>query len=261
MATPSRRAKRFLRPRGASAGAAPGFGSISTSLKPIVSCVSVVSDPMRGSPTPREPHALSLRFIRTSSPVHSRIPLYSTQDGSSSSQSVAQSSLFSRPPSSLRLHLMTTGWSVQARGRRAAVCNVWTGVGRICDIFRRSRRSASAQGLTSHRTVGQTTPCSASRTPRFRSTSTRGSSAWSLVSFRRSGAASADEVASLTFSLFIAVHESPGGDFTNYFLAFPEEGKENLSKEEKSERKFQREGILELCHNVSARANSSSSPR
>ncbi|KAJ8293453.1 Lactoylglutathione lyase [Rhodotorula toruloides] len=45
------------------------------------------------------------------------------------------------------------------------------------------------------------------------------------------------------------VHESPGGDFTNYFLAFPEEGKENMSKEEKSDRKFQREGILELCHN------------
>ncbi|GAA6010281.1 hypothetical protein JCM11491_006247 [Sporobolomyces phaffii] len=45
------------------------------------------------------------------------------------------------------------------------------------------------------------------------------------------------------------LQESPGGDFTNYFLAFPEEGKENLSKEEKSARKWAREGVLELCHN------------
>ncbi|GAA6004254.1 lactoylglutathione lyase [Rhodotorula paludigena] len=45
------------------------------------------------------------------------------------------------------------------------------------------------------------------------------------------------------------IHESPGGDFTNYFLAFPEEGKEHLSEEEKAARKFQREGVLELCHN------------
>ncbi|GAA5854081.1 hypothetical protein JCM8547_008218 [Rhodosporidiobolus lusitaniae] len=45
------------------------------------------------------------------------------------------------------------------------------------------------------------------------------------------------------------IHTMDGGDFTNYFLAFPEEGKENLSQEEKSARKFQREGILELCHN------------
>ncbi|BGP40745.1 Lactoylglutathione lyase [Rhodotorula kratochvilovae] len=45
------------------------------------------------------------------------------------------------------------------------------------------------------------------------------------------------------------IHESPGGDFTNYFLAFPEEGKENLSQEEKAARKFKREGVLELCHN------------
>ncbi|GAA5900243.1 hypothetical protein JCM8208_002062 [Rhodotorula glutinis] len=45
------------------------------------------------------------------------------------------------------------------------------------------------------------------------------------------------------------IHESPGGDFTNYFLAFPEEGKEGLSAEEKAERKFKREGVLELCHN------------
>lgn len=36
----------------------------------------------------------------------------------------------------------------------------------------------------------------------------------------------------------------------SYFLAFPEEGKDHLSAEEKSERKFMREGVLELCHNV-----------
>merc|ERR1712080_252707 len=45
------------------------------------------------------------------------------------------------------------------------------------------------------------------------------------------------------------VHKSDGGDFTNYFLAFPEEGKEHLSAEEKADRKFMLEGILELCHN------------
>ncbi|GAA5911742.1 lactoylglutathione lyase [Sporobolomyces salmoneus] len=45
------------------------------------------------------------------------------------------------------------------------------------------------------------------------------------------------------------LHEAPGGDFTNYFLAFPEPGFESLSKEEKSARKWQREGVLELCHN------------
>ena len=39
----------------------------------------------------------------------------------------------------------------------------------------------------------------------------------------------------------------------SYFLAFPEEGKEHLSAEEKADRKFMREGILELCHNVSFR--------
>ncbi|BGP56039.1 hypothetical protein JCM8202_005184 [Rhodotorula sphaerocarpa] len=45
------------------------------------------------------------------------------------------------------------------------------------------------------------------------------------------------------------IHKADGGDFTNYFLAFPEEGKDHLSAEEKSERKFMREGVLELCHN------------
>ncbi|GAA5926103.1 hypothetical protein JCM10213_007370 [Rhodosporidiobolus nylandii] len=45
------------------------------------------------------------------------------------------------------------------------------------------------------------------------------------------------------------IHEMDGGDFTNYFLAFPQPGEEGLSKEEKSARKFQREGVLELCWN------------
>ncbi|GAA5830969.1 hypothetical protein JCM5353_004457 [Sporobolomyces roseus] len=45
------------------------------------------------------------------------------------------------------------------------------------------------------------------------------------------------------------IQESPGGDFTNYFLAFPEEGKEGATMEEKKARKWGREGILELCHN------------
>lgn len=44
--------------------------------------------------------------------------------------------------------------------------------------------------------------------------------------------------------------ESKGGDFTNYFLAFPVEG-EKLTAEEKSKTKLGREGVLELCHNVS----------
>ncbi|KAK4702861.1 lactoylglutathione lyase, partial [Phenoliferia sp. Uapishka_3] len=43
--------------------------------------------------------------------------------------------------------------------------------------------------------------------------------------------------------------ESPGGDFTNYFLGFPEEGK-TLTKEEKASTKTARQGVLELCHNV-----------
>ncbi|KDE07618.1 lactoylglutathione lyase [Microbotryum lychnidis-dioicae p1A1 Lamole] len=45
--------------------------------------------------------------------------------------------------------------------------------------------------------------------------------------------------------------EHPGGDFTNYFLAFPQEGVDysKMSKEEKSKSKFGREGVLELCHN------------
>jgi len=42
--------------------------------------------------------------------------------------------------------------------------------------------------------------------------------------------------------------ESPGGDFTNYFLGFPEEGK-SLTPEEKKATKTARQGVLELCHN------------
>ncbi|GAA5959420.1 hypothetical protein JCM21900_006852 [Sporobolomyces salmonicolor] len=45
------------------------------------------------------------------------------------------------------------------------------------------------------------------------------------------------------------LHKMDGGDFSNYFLAFPEEGKEHLSQEEKAARKTAREGVLELCHN------------
>lgn len=33
------------------------------------------------------------------------------------------------------------------------------------------------------------------------------------------------------------------------FLAFPIEGQENLSAEEKAKTKFAREGVIELCHN------------
>ncbi|KAJ9110576.1 hypothetical protein QFC20_002905 [Naganishia adeliensis] len=40
-----------------------------------------------------------------------------------------------------------------------------------------------------------------------------------------------------------------GGDFTLYFLAFPQKGDENLSAEEKAKNRFNREGILELTHN------------
>ncbi|KAJ9123266.1 hypothetical protein QFC22_001464 [Naganishia vaughanmartiniae] len=40
-----------------------------------------------------------------------------------------------------------------------------------------------------------------------------------------------------------------GGDFTLYFLAFPQKGDENLSAEEKAKGRFNREGILELTHN------------
>ncbi|KAI5477927.1 putative lactoylglutathione lyase [Pseudohyphozyma bogoriensis] len=42
--------------------------------------------------------------------------------------------------------------------------------------------------------------------------------------------------------------ESPGGDFTNYFLAFPIEG-QNLTPEQKKASRSSREGVLELCHN------------
>ncbi|WVQ67118.1 lactoylglutathione lyase [Kwoniella botswanensis] len=45
--------------------------------------------------------------------------------------------------------------------------------------------------------------------------------------------------------------ESPGGDFTNYFLAFPAGfgDKANASDDEKASVMLSREGVLELCHN------------
>ncbi|KAL8280866.1 hypothetical protein RQP46_006870 [Phenoliferia psychrophenolica] len=61
-----------------------------------------------------------------------------------------------------------------------------------------------------------------------------------------------DPKASLAFYIDILgmelLDESPGGDFTNYFLAFPEEGK-TLTKAEKAATKTSRMGVLELCHN------------
>ncbi|ORY58005.1 Glyoxalase/Bleomycin resistance protein/Dihydroxybiphenyl dioxygenase [Leucosporidium creatinivorum] len=39
-----------------------------------------------------------------------------------------------------------------------------------------------------------------------------------------------------------------GGDFHNYFLGFPEEGKD-LTAEQKKATKTARQGVLELCHN------------
>lgn len=40
-----------------------------------------------------------------------------------------------------------------------------------------------------------------------------------------------------------------GGDFHNYFLGFPEEGKGELTAEQKKATKTARQGVLELCHN------------
>ncbi|WRT70243.1 lactoylglutathione lyase [Kwoniella shivajii] len=53
--------------------------------------------------------------------------------------------------------------------------------------------------------------------------------------------------------------ESPGGDFTNYFLAFPAgfEDKANASKEEKAKMQLNREGVLELCHNWGTESDAS----
>ncbi|KAK4051386.1 Lactoylglutathione lyase [Microbotryomycetes sp. JL201] len=45
------------------------------------------------------------------------------------------------------------------------------------------------------------------------------------------------------------IHEMDGGSFVNYFMAFPLEGQESLSKEEKAQKMFERSGILELCWN------------
>ncbi|WVQ74252.1 lactoylglutathione lyase [Cryptococcus sp. DSM 104548] len=45
-------------------------------------------------------------------------------------------------------------------------------------------------------------------------------------------------------------YESPGGDFTNYFLAFPNGfGDIELTDENVKAQIFNREGVLELCHN------------
>jgi len=45
------------------------------------------------------------------------------------------------------------------------------------------------------------------------------------------------------------IDESPGGDFTNYFLAYENGWTKSYSKEQKAELKGSREGVLELCHN------------
>lgn len=42
------------------------------------------------------------------------------------------------------------------------------------------------------------------------------------------------------------IHQAGGDDFTNYFLVFAQEGK---SIEEQAETIFDREGVVELCHN------------
>ena len=42
------------------------------------------------------------------------------------------------------------------------------------------------------------------------------------------------------------VHKAGGNDFTNYFLAFCEDGKDIESEKAKI---FDREGVVELCHN------------
>ncbi|OXG13977.1 lactoylglutathione lyase [Cryptococcus neoformans Tu401-1] len=45
-------------------------------------------------------------------------------------------------------------------------------------------------------------------------------------------------------------YESPGGDFTNYFLAFANGFDDaDLNKEGIRDKLFDREGVLELCHN------------
>lgn len=40
-----------------------------------------------------------------------------------------------------------------------------------------------------------------------------------------------------------------GSSFHNYFLGFPEEGKGELTAEQKKSTKTARQGVLELCHN------------
>merc|ERR1712071_404307 len=45
------------------------------------------------------------------------------------------------------------------------------------------------------------------------------------------------------------IRKSDGGDFTNYFLAFPNPSTANLSQEEKAASIPSQAGVLELCHN------------
>merc|ERR1712071_172491 len=45
------------------------------------------------------------------------------------------------------------------------------------------------------------------------------------------------------------IRKSDGGDFTNYFLAFPNPSTANLSQEEKAASITSQAGVLELCHN------------
>ncbi|ORX40592.1 putative lactoylglutathione lyase [Kockovaella imperatae] len=53
------------------------------------------------------------------------------------------------------------------------------------------------------------------------------------------------------------INESPGGDFTNYFLAYPS-GQSDKVKSQEDKKKFQaeREGVLELCHNWGTESDS-----
>ncbi|KAK4685703.1 lactoylglutathione lyase, partial [Tremellales sp. Uapishka_1] len=52
--------------------------------------------------------------------------------------------------------------------------------------------------------------------------------------------------------------ESKGSDFCNYFLAFPSGfSKSGLTEEEKAKEMFDREGVLELCHNFGTESDAS----
>lgn len=50
------------------------------------------------------------------------------------------------------------------------------------------------------------------------------------------------------------IHQAGGDDFTNYFLVFAQEGK---SIEEQAETIFDREGVVELCHNHGTESDAS----